>query len=46
MNAIIMKRLKRTKLEGIPATYHAMSRVVGGAMLFEDREKEVLRKML
>jgi REP element-mobilizing transposase RayT len=34
------------KLEGASATYHAMSRVVGGARLFGDREKEVLRKML
>jgi len=34
------------KLEGMPATYHAMSRVVGGQRLFGDREKEILRKML
>jgi REP element-mobilizing transposase RayT len=34
------------KLDGVPATYHAMSRVVGGDRLFGDREKEVLRKML
>ncbi len=34
------------KLEGVPACYHAMSRVVGGERLFGDREKEVLRKML
>jgi REP element-mobilizing transposase RayT len=30
----------------VDATYHAMSRVVGGERLFGDREKEVLRKML
>jgi hypothetical protein len=38
--------MKRTKLEGVPAVYHAMSRVVGGQFLLGDREKEVLRKML
>ena len=38
--------MKRMKLEGMPATYHAMSRVVGGQRLFGDREKEILRKML
>jgi len=38
--------MKRLKLGGVPATYHAMSRVVGGQRLFGDREKEVLRKML
>jgi REP element-mobilizing transposase RayT len=41
-----MRQLKRTKLEGVTATYHAMSRVVGGEQLFGNREKEVLRKML
>ncbi|HAV13044.1 MAG TPA: transposase [Opitutae bacterium] len=41
-----MKRIKRTKLEGVSAVYHAMSRVVGGEMLLGEREKEVLRKML
>lgn len=38
--------MKRTKVEGGVAVYHAMSRVVGGEMLLGDREKEVLRKML
>ncbi|MFU8849026.1 MAG: transposase [Opitutales bacterium] len=38
--------MKRMKLDGVPACYHAMSRVVGGQHLFRDREKEVLRKML
>jgi len=38
--------MKRTKVEGSSAVYHAMSRVVGGEMLLKDREKEVLRKML
>jgi len=37
--------MKRTKLEGVPAVYHAMSRVVGAQFLLGDREKEVLRKM-
>lgn len=41
-----MSQLKRIKVEGSAATYHAMSRVVGGQRLFGDREKEVLRKML
>jgi len=41
-----MSQLKRIKVEGADATYHAMSRVVGGERLFGDREKEVLRKML
>jgi len=38
--------MRRIKLDGVSACYHAMSRVVGGARLFGDREKEVLRKML
>mgnify|MGYP006291700467 CR=1 FL=1 len=38
--------MKRIKLDGVSATYHAMSRVVGGERLLGDREKEVLRKML
>jgi len=41
-----MSQLKRIKVEGVDANYHAMSRVVGGERLFGDREKEVLRKML
>lgn len=41
-----MKRGRRIKLEGVPAVYHAMSRVVGGERLLGDMEKEVLRKML
>ena len=31
---------------GVSAAYHAMSRTVGNAFLFEDREKEMLRKMI
>ena len=41
-----MKRLRRTKVSGASAIYHAMSRTVGNAFLFEDREKEMLRKMI
>jgi REP element-mobilizing transposase RayT len=41
-----MRTLRRIKNTKIQATYHAMSRIVGGQMLLEDREKEVLRKML
>jgi len=38
--------MKRMKVENVPATYHAMSRVVGGAKLLGDREKEVFRKTM
>ena len=38
--------MKRTKLEDVPACYHAMSRVVGGQRLLGNREKEVFRKMI
>jgi REP element-mobilizing transposase RayT len=38
--------MKRIKLEGVSAVYHAMSRVVGGQFLLKEREQEVLRKML
>ncbi len=39
-------RLRRTKVQGASAVYHCMTRVVNGEMLFKDREKEMLRKML
>lgn len=40
-------RVKRLKVRGgASAVYHCMSRTVNGEHLFEDREKEVLRKML
>lgn len=39
-------RTRRIKVSGSAATYHCMTRTVNGEMLFEDREKEVLRKML
>jgi REP element-mobilizing transposase RayT len=41
-----MKRFRRTKVCGEDAIYHVMSRTVGNAFLFEDREKEVFRKMM
>jgi REP element-mobilizing transposase RayT len=41
-----MKRLRRTKLIGVDAIYHAMSRTVGNTFLFGDREKEFFRKMM
>jgi len=41
-----MKRIRRTKVKGSAATYHCMTRVVNGEMLLENREKEVLRKMI
>jgi REP element-mobilizing transposase RayT len=31
---------------GCDAVYHCMTRTVNGELLFKDREKEVLRKML
>ena len=39
-------RSRRIKISGASAVYHCMTRTVNGEMLFEDREKEVLRKML
>lgn len=38
--------MRRVKASGVSAAYHAMSRTVGNAFLFEDREKEVLRQMI
>jgi len=40
------RRLRRMKVIGVSAVYHAMSRTVGNAFLFKDREKEMLRKMI
>ena len=34
------------KINGAAAVYHCITRTVNGEMLFKDREKEVLRKML
>ena len=34
------------KVRGRDAVYHCMTRTVNGELLFKDREKEVLRKML
>ena len=34
------------KIGGTAAVYHCMTRTVNGEMLFKDREKEMLRKML
>ena len=39
-------KVRRTKVHGADAVYHCMTRVVNGEMLFGDREKEVLRKMI
>ena len=39
-------RLRRKKVIGASAVYHCMTRTVNGEMLFKDREKEMLRKML
>jgi len=38
--------MQRILLRGMPATYHAMSRVVGGQRLLGEREQEVFRKMI
>ncbi|MGJ8637931.1 MAG: transposase [Opitutaceae bacterium] len=39
-------RERRLKVQGRDAIYHCMTRTVNGALLFKDREKEVLRKMI
>jgi REP element-mobilizing transposase RayT len=39
-------RKKRLKVLGKDAVYHCMTRTVNGELLFNDREKEVLRKMI
>ncbi len=39
-------RTRRLKVNGRSAVYHCMTRTVNGELLFKDREKEVLRKML
>lgn len=39
-------KVRRTKLSGVEAVYHCMTRVVNGEHLFKDREKEMLRKMI
>ena len=39
-------RQKRFKVGGREAIYHCMTRTVNGELLFKDREKEVLRKMI
>ena len=38
--------MRRIKVSGAAAVYHCMTRTVNGEMLFENREKEMLRKML
>lgn len=38
-------RMLRKKVVGATAVYHCMTRTVNGERLFEDREKEVLRKL-
>ncbi|MGJ8638069.1 MAG: transposase [Opitutaceae bacterium] len=39
-------RERRLKVQGRDAIYHCMTRTVNGALLFKDREKEILRKMI
>ena len=39
-------RTRRLKVSGVSAVYHCMTRTVNGELLFAEREKEVLRKML
>ena len=39
-------RMRRLKVSGASAVYHCMTRTVNGEMLFKDREKEMLRKMV
>ena len=38
--------MRRFKLSGITATYHVMSHSVSGTPYFDDRSKEMLRKMI
>ena len=39
-------RSSRLKVKGQSAVYHCVTRVVGGAMLLDNRAKEVLRKQM
>jgi len=39
-------RESRKKVRGTDAVYHCMTRTVNGEMLFENRDKEVLRRMI
>jgi putative transposase len=39
-------RMRRIKVSGRAAVYHVMTRTVNGELLFKDREKEILRKMI
>jgi REP element-mobilizing transposase RayT len=39
-------RMRRLKVSGRDAVYHVMTRTVNGELLFKDREKEMLRKMI
>jgi len=39
-------RMRRIKVSGSAAVYHCMTRTVNGELLFKDREKEILRKMI
>ena len=38
--------MRRIKVCGRAAVYHCMTRTVNGELLFKDREKEILRKMI
>jgi len=39
-------RARRTKVKGEAAVYHCITRTVNGERLFQEREKEMLRRML
>lgn len=39
-------RQRRLKVYGRSAVYHCMTRTVNGELLFKDRDKEILRKMI
>ena len=39
-------RQRRIKVQGRSAVYHCMTRTVNGELLFKDREKEIMRKMI
>lgn len=42
----VVMRTRRTKVSGCDAVYHCVTRTVNGELLFEDREKEMLRRMI
>lgn len=46
LSFIILKNMRRIKVSGIRAYYHAMTRTVNGEVLLDPKAKEILRKSL